>query len=58
MKIKVLKKELAKGAYVREYQDDGKMPSHLVGEQLFNRKAVLNLKLQDRLPTYAQYQEM
>ncbi len=58
MKIKVLKKELAKDAYVREYQDNGKMPSHLVGEQLFNRKAVLNLKLQDRLPTYSQYQEM
>jgi hypothetical protein len=51
-KIKVLKKELAPGAYVREYQDDGKMPKHLVGEQLFNWKAVLSLGLQDRLPTW------
>jgi len=57
-KIKVLKKELAPGAYVREYQDDGKMPKHLVGEQLFNWKAVLSLGLQDRLPTYNQYKEM
>ncbi len=34
-KITVLKKELAPGAYVWEYQDNGKMPKHLVGEQLF-----------------------
>ncbi|MEI8008857.1 MAG: hypothetical protein WCI00_05750 [bacterium] len=43
---------------MREYQDDGKMPKHLVGEQLFNWKAVLSLGLQDRLPTYNQYKEM
>jgi len=51
-KIKILKKELAPGAFVREYQDDGKMPKHLIGEQLFNWKAVLSLGLQDRLPTW------
>jgi hypothetical protein len=58
VKIKILKKELAPGAFVREYQDDGIMPKHLVGEQLFNWKAVLSLGLEDRLPTYKQYQEM
>lgn len=42
-KIKILKKELAPGAFVWEYQNDGKMPKHMVGEQLFNWKAVLNL---------------
>lgn len=57
-KIKVLKKELAPGAFVREYQDDGKMPKHLVGEQLFNWKAVLSLGLQDRLPSYEQMETM
>jgi len=57
-KIKVLKKELAKGAFVREYQDDGKIPSHLVGEQLFNWKAVPNLWLKDRLPTWENMQAM
>lgn len=58
IKIKVLKKELAKGAFVREYQDDGKMPSHLIGEQLFNWKAVLNLWLQNKLPTWENMQTM
>lgn len=57
-RIKILKKELAPGAFVREYQDDGKMPKHLVGEQLFNWKAVLNLGLQDRLPTWENIQSM
>ncbi|HRX64271.1 MAG TPA: hypothetical protein P5060_04155 [Candidatus Absconditabacterales bacterium] len=57
-KIKILKKELAPGAFVREYQDDGKMPKHLVGEQLFNWKAVLNLGLQDRLSTWENTQSM
>lgn len=57
-KIKVLKKELSKGAYVREYQDDGIIPNHLVGEQLFNWEAVLYLKLQDRLPLYSEYEKM
>lgn len=42
-KIKILKKELAPGAFVWEYQDDGKMPKHMVGEQLFNWKAVFSL---------------
>lgn len=51
-KIKVLKKELSPGAFVREYQDDGEMPKYLVGEQLFNWNAVLILGLQDRLPTW------
>lgn len=50
-KIKVLKKELAPGAYVWEYQNDGKIPSNLAGEQLFNWKAILALWLQNRLPT-------
>jgi hypothetical protein len=57
-KIKILKKELAPGAFVREYQDDDKMPKYLVGEQLFNWKAVLNLGLQDRLPTWENMQAM
>ena len=51
-RIRVLKKELAPGAFVREYQDDGKMPAHLVGEQLFNCRAVLILGLHGRLPTW------
>ncbi len=56
--IKVLKKELAPGAFVWEYQDDGKMPKHLVGEQLFNWKAVLNLWLEKRLPTWENMKTM
>lgn len=49
--IKVLKKELTEGAFVREYQDDGKIPKHLVGEQLFNKVAVTYLDLWKKLPT-------
>jgi len=51
-KIKVLKKQIGKGAFVREYQDDGKIPKQLVGEQFFNWKAILALWLKDRLPTF------
>ena len=57
-KINVLKKELAPGAYVWEYIDDGNMPEYLIGEQLFNWKAIANLWLENRLPTYEQCQEM
>lgn len=49
--IKVLKKELTEGTFVREYQDDGKIPKHLVGEQLFNKVAVTYLDLWKKLPT-------
>lgn len=55
-KIKVLKKELAPGAFVWEYQDD--VPNHLRGEQLFNRKAVLSLWLEKQLPTWENMQTM
>jgi len=52
MTIKVLKKELAEGAFVREYQDDGKIPNHLIGEQLFNKAAVTYLDLWKKLPSW------
>lgn len=56
--IDVLKKELAPGAYVREYQNDDAMLSYLVWQQLFSWAAVVALWLEDRRPTYEQCLEM
>lgn len=57
-KIKILKKELAPGAYVWEYQNDGNIPSNVIGEQIFNWKAVLALWLQNKLPTRGSISEL
>lgn len=57
-KIKILKKEFAPGAYVMEYQDDGKTPDYLVGQQLFSRGAVVYFNIQHRLPTVDQYKAL
>ena len=56
-KITVLKKTIEwgeKDAFVWEYLDDGGIPKNIVGEQIFNWNAVLNLWLQTRLPSYEQ----
>ncbi len=56
-KVTVLKKTIewwAKDAFVWEYIDDGVMSKNMVGEQLFNRNAVLNLWLQTKLPSFEQ----
>ena len=45
-KISVLRKLIPgekENAFVYEYIDDGVMPKNLIGQQLFNRNAVLNL---------------
>lgn len=53
----ILRKEInSHGAAVIEYQDDGNIPKHLVGEQLFNVEAIAALGLE--LPTYDQLEEI
>jgi len=39
---------------VWEYQNDGIMPKNLVGVQLFDWRAILNLKLENKLPNQEQ----
>ncbi|MEI7563735.1 MAG: hypothetical protein WCJ39_09210 [bacterium] len=53
VKIKVLYKKLGTGT-VWEYQNDGVMPKNLVGVQLFDWRAILNLKLENKLPNQEQ----
>ena len=61
--ITMLRKKIdgsKKNAFVREYieDEDGIMPKHLIGEQIFNRNAVINLGLRKRLLNYEQMKAM
>jgi len=60
-KVTVIKKQIEGAnadAFVWEYIEDKSMPENMVGEQLFNRNAVLNLWLNTKLPTWEQMQKI
>lgn len=62
-KIQILKGEIQwqyPKAYVRKYIDEpeNSIPKHLIGEQVFNRNAILNLGIENQLPTWEKVIEL
>ncbi|MCX6824339.1 MAG: hypothetical protein NT085_04385 [candidate division SR1 bacterium] len=57
VRTKILYKKMNAGM-VGEYQDDGKIPKNLVGEQLFDRSAICYLGLDKKLPNKNQMSDL